>query len=159
MARLARGERGEALDLRAELGRDVQQEPGGTVGADRHRLLGPGPHGPCPEPRFAAVFTAPIPLRYTATGRRTEDADFHVTGVDWAGSLAPNSVSRVAIGLARGGLDGRHRTPGVAVGEVAAVPADFGAHVDLDEGRGFPLHARYSAPIDGRVKGNALRRH
>src|SRR4051812_4246465 len=157
VARLARGERGEALDLRADLGRDVQQEPGGTVGADRHRLLRPGPHGARPAPRLSAVVTAAVPLRHTATGRGTEDADFHVTGVDWAGPLAPNGVGRVAIGLASGGLDSRHRTPGVAVSEVAAVPTDFGAHVDLDEGRSFPLHARYSAPIDGRVKGNAVR--
>ncbi len=90
VSRLARGERREALDLRADLGRDVQQEPGGAVGADRHRLLRPGPHGARPTPRLAAVVTAAVPLRHAATGRRTEDADFHVTGCDLVGGpLAP----------------------------------------------------------------------
>jgi len=33
-----------------------------------------------------------------------------------------------------------HRPPRITIGEVALIPADFGAHVDLSECRSFPLH-------------------
>ena len=103
---------------------------------------------PVPRARLAAVLAAAIPLRHAAASRGPEDADFHVAETR---PLAPSGVSRGAIGLARLSVR-RHRAPGVAIGEIAPIAADFRAHVDLDEGRSFPLHGRYSALIPRGVK-------
>src|SRR6185312_11607995 len=146
VAAVARPQGREALDLRPHLGRDVQQEPGGAVGADRHGLLRAG-HDAAPRaPRLTAVLAAAVPLRHAAAGRGSEDADLHERGTR---RLAPGAVGRrSAIGLGR--LDGGiHRIP---IGEVTAVAADFGAHVDFDERRSLPAHGGYSAPPRKRVK-------
>ena len=58
---------------------------------------------------------------------------------NWRRRLVAGSVSgRRRLGPRRRG------TPGVAIAEVALIPADFRAHVDLDEGRGFPFHVAWT---------------
>src|SRR3954468_17738672 len=70
-------QRGEALDLGADLGRDVDQEPGIAVGADRHRLLRARARAGGPAARRLAVVTPAVPLRETTTCRRSENANLH----------------------------------------------------------------------------------
>src|SRR5438552_1824189 len=69
VATVARVERRKALDLRADLGRGVQQKPALAIGADRDRFLAPrhGRHRAFADP--TAVRTATIPLREPAAGR------------------------------------------------------------------------------------------
>src|SRR5438477_6320951 len=120
------------LDLRADLRRSVDQEPGFAVGADCDRFLRSRPHAAARTARFPAVETAAIPLRRAATGGRPQDADLQ-TGPGWRTSR----LAVVRFGLVVT-LD--DRVARVAIGEIALVAADFRAHVDFNEGRGFPLH-------------------
>src|SRR5580700_1672309 len=92
---LARMQRREALDLRSDIGRTVEQKPALAGCADR-------------EPGLRALYAAPragrrtvvaraVPLRHAAAGGRTEHADDHARR--YTGS-APDVASRSAAILA-----------------------------------------------------------
>ena len=164
----ARPQPGEGLDLRADLRRGVDQEPGLAVGADGDRLL-----------RARARAAA----RRAGASRQLAQPQFHCgkpppaaeprTRIFTTAALVCGRTSAsVTIGFARprsaatGSRGSRSR-------EVALIATDFRAHVDLDEGRGFPLHgyvlseARLgaasqlfcpSAPESQAAWGNAARR-
>src|SRR5581483_8308604 len=70
-------ERRAARELRAHVGRRVQEEPADAVGADGRRRLPPGPHPPVAPPGGAAVRAPAVPLRQAAARRRAEHADDH----------------------------------------------------------------------------------
>src|SRR5450432_681900 len=88
MARRPRRQRRAGLNLRPDLRRDVDQEPGRAVGADRDRFLGARLHTGRSAPDGLAVGATAIPLRKAAAGRGTEDADFHVARSTLAASAA-----------------------------------------------------------------------
>ena len=71
---VARGLRGrlqtwEGLDLRAEIGRGVDQEPALAIGADGHAGLGARRNDPLP--RLKTIRAGTIPLGQSAARRRS----------------------------------------------------------------------------------------
>src|SRR5262245_29313633 len=116
------------FDLRANLRRRVDQEPGLAVGADGDRLLRARPRAAARPATFTAIEAAAVPLREATTRGGTENAYLQT-----AEPLV--AVGRTVVRLA---LD--DRIPWIAIGEIALVATDFRAHVDFNEGRGFPLH-------------------
>jgi hypothetical protein len=77
VARAARVDRWKALDLLANLGRRVDEEPVVAVRADRDRLLGPRGCLDCPCAYATAVRTAAVPLGESSPRRRAEHPDQH----------------------------------------------------------------------------------
>src|SRR5437867_208611 len=77
MAAVAWMERWEALDLRSNLGRGVQEKPTPAVSADRHGFLGArdGRQRAVADP--AAIRAPTVPLREPAPGRRAQYPDQH----------------------------------------------------------------------------------
>ena len=105
-------------DLRAQIGRGVEQRPALAVGGDREARLGARARRADRRPRRAADRAAAVPLRKAATGRRTEHD----------GGQAPH----------------RQAGPGPVPGSKSElgrqIAVDLEADADLDEGRGGPGH-------------------
>src|SRR5947207_15888511 len=77
VTRTARVKRREALDLWADLGRGVEQDPALTVGADGNAFLGSRLRVDRRCARPAAVRAAAIPLREAPSRGRAEHANSH----------------------------------------------------------------------------------
>src|SRR5687767_11753679 len=122
MALAARPQRITGLDLRTNFGRDVDQEPGVAVGADRDRLLRARAETRVAAAHALTIGAAAIPLRKAATGRRTEDADLQCEG------LPPLELVRERRRRARLRVGTRRRRPPrVAIPVIALIPADLRA--------------------------------
>src|SRR5262249_45972359 len=78
MPRFARMQPREALDLRADLRRGVEQQPARTVGAHGDALLRARHDVAAARARLAAVRAAAVPLRESTSGGGTEHPDLHV---------------------------------------------------------------------------------
>src|SRR4029079_12252323 len=122
----------------------VDQEPGLAVAADCDGLLRARARAAARSAALTAVEATAVPLREATARCGTENAYLQ-------GPL-------VAVGgrtVAHTALD--DRITGIAIGEVALVATDFRAHVDFNEGRGFPLHGCLSFRVANLGPSFALR--
>ena len=137
MARRARVQRRERLDLRADLRRDVEQEPRLAVAAHRERVLRAGARAHRARARAATVRAAAVPLREAAARRRAQDANHHVV------PHKHDSPSATTEGLPR--LSASQSLEAVVLfpTEIVLIRVDLGVHLDFHEVRGFPHHDRH----------------